>query len=66
MKRLTDWLAYLVVRLFICLVQALSLETCHAISAGWLGWPATSSGCGNKSSTTTSATCFPMVGLRPA
>jgi len=39
MKRLTDWLVYLVVRLAICLVQALSLESCHAI-ARVLAWVA--------------------------
>ena len=38
MKQLTDWLAYLGVRLFICLIQALSLETCQAVSRllAWL------------------------------
>ena len=38
MKQLTDWLAYLCVRLFICLIQALSLETCQAVSRllAWL------------------------------
>ena len=39
MKRLTDWLVYLLVRLFICVVQAISLETCHTI-ARLLGWVA--------------------------
>lgn len=37
MKPLTDWLVYLIVRLFICLVQTLSLESCHAISR-MLAW----------------------------
>jgi KDO2-lipid IV(A) lauroyltransferase len=38
MRQLTDWLVYLVVRLFVCLIQALSLETCHAVSRvlAWL------------------------------
>lgn len=38
MKQLADWLVYLVVRLFICLIQALSLETCQAVSRllAWL------------------------------
>lgn len=39
MKQLTDWLVYLVVRLAICCVQALSLESCHAI-ARTLAWVA--------------------------
>jgi KDO2-lipid IV(A) lauroyltransferase len=33
----TDYLVYLVVRGFVCLVQCLRLETCEEI-AGWLGW----------------------------
>jgi len=32
MKQLTDWLAYLLVRIFICIVQALRLETCHNVA----------------------------------
>ncbi len=32
MKRLTDWLVYLVVRVFICLIQAMRLETCHTVA----------------------------------
>lgn len=38
MKQLADWLAYLFVRLFICLIQTLSLETCQAVSRllAWL------------------------------
>jgi KDO2-lipid IV(A) lauroyltransferase len=32
MKQLTDWLVYMLVRGFVCVVQALSLETCHAIA----------------------------------
>jgi KDO2-lipid IV(A) lauroyltransferase len=32
MRRLTDWLAYLIVRVFVCLIQALSLEACQTIS----------------------------------
>jgi KDO2-lipid IV(A) lauroyltransferase len=35
MKQLTDWLAYLLVRLVISLIQAVSLETCQVV-AGWL------------------------------
>lgn len=37
MKRLTDWLVYLVVRLFVCLIQTLSLDTCHAMARA-LAW----------------------------
>lgn len=37
MKRLTDWLVYLLVRLFVCLIQTLSLETCQA-TARALAW----------------------------
>jgi KDO2-lipid IV(A) lauroyltransferase len=36
-KQLTDWLIYLVVRVFICLVQAVRIETCQTLSA-WLAW----------------------------
>ncbi len=38
MKRLMDWPAYLCVRLCVCLIQALSLETCHSASRllAWL------------------------------
>ncbi len=32
MRQLTDWLVYLVVRAFVCLIQTMSLETCHAIA----------------------------------
>jgi Kdo2-lipid IVA lauroyltransferase/acyltransferase len=32
MKRLTDWLAYLAVRMVVCLIQALRMETCHRLS----------------------------------
>ena len=32
MKRLTDWLAYLAVRITVCLIQALRLETCGRLS----------------------------------
>ncbi len=39
MKQLTDWLVYLLVRLAICFVQAISLESCHAI-ARLLAWVA--------------------------
>jgi KDO2-lipid IV(A) lauroyltransferase len=39
MKRVTDWLVYLLVRLFICIVQALRLETCHSV-ARLLAWVA--------------------------
>jgi Kdo2-lipid IVA lauroyltransferase/acyltransferase len=35
MRQLTDWLVYLLVRLFVCLIQAVRLETCQAV-AGWL------------------------------
>lgn len=37
MRRLTDWLVYLFVRLSVCLIQALSLESCHAM-ARLLAW----------------------------
>ena len=37
MKRPMDWLAYLLVRLFVCLIQAVSLETCHEFARG-LAW----------------------------
>jgi len=39
MKQLTDWLVYLIVRLAICFVQAISLESCHAIARA-LAWVA--------------------------
>jgi Kdo2-lipid IVA lauroyltransferase/acyltransferase len=29
MKRITDWLAYVAVRLVVCLIQTLRMETCH-------------------------------------
>ena len=32
MGRLTDWLAYVIVRVFVCLIQAMSLEACHTMS----------------------------------
>lgn len=32
MKQLTDWLVYLLVRVFICLIQTMRLETCHTIA----------------------------------
>ena len=32
MKRLTDWLAYLAVRIAVCLIQAIRLETCGRLS----------------------------------
>lgn len=32
MKRLTDWLVYLLVRIFICAIQAMSLETCERLA----------------------------------
>jgi Kdo2-lipid IVA lauroyltransferase/acyltransferase len=32
MRRFRDWLVYLVVRLFICLIQTLRLETCQQVS----------------------------------
>lgn len=34
MKRLTDWLVYCVVRVLICVIQALPLETCQRLSNG--------------------------------
>jgi len=37
LKDTGDFLVYLVVRLLICLVQALRIETCAA-AAGWLAW----------------------------
>ena len=37
LKDAGDYLVYLVVRLLICLVQALRIETCAAV-AGWLAW----------------------------
>ena len=32
MRRLTDWLVYFLIRVFICVVQSLSIETCAAVS----------------------------------
>jgi KDO2-lipid IV(A) lauroyltransferase len=32
MRRLTDWLIYFVVRLFVCIVQAVRIETCHSLA----------------------------------
>ena len=32
MKALTDWLVYLAVRVFICVVQTLRLDTCHQLA----------------------------------
>ncbi len=32
LKPLTDWLVYLFVRIFICLVQTLPIETCHTLA----------------------------------
>jgi KDO2-lipid IV(A) lauroyltransferase len=32
MRRLTDWLVYFLIRVFICVVQSLSMETCAAVS----------------------------------
>jgi Kdo2-lipid IVA lauroyltransferase/acyltransferase len=37
MKRLTDWLVYLFVRLSVCLIQTLSLDSCQAM-AKLLAW----------------------------
>lgn len=37
MRRIADWLVYLLVRVFISLVQAVRIETCHAV-ARVLGW----------------------------
>ena len=34
MRRFTDWLVYLIVRLFICVVQALDIQTCHSLARG--------------------------------
>jgi KDO2-lipid IV(A) lauroyltransferase len=32
MRRLTDWLTYVIVRVFVCLIQAMSLEACQTMS----------------------------------
>lgn len=32
LKLLTDWLVYLAVRIFVCVIQTLRLETCHALA----------------------------------
>ena len=40
LRQLTDWLVYLVVRIFICIVQALPLDACQAVANG-LAWIAT-------------------------
>jgi KDO2-lipid IV(A) lauroyltransferase len=32
MKQLMDWLVYLLVRIFVCIVQALHLDTCHSVA----------------------------------
>jgi KDO2-lipid IV(A) lauroyltransferase len=37
MRRFVDYLVYLVVRLFVCVVQAMSLDTCGRM-ARWLAW----------------------------
>lgn len=34
LKPITDWLVYFVVRLFVCIVQATPIETCHYCSRG--------------------------------
>ena len=42
-ERLTDlghYAAYLLIRVFICLLQAVSIETCHRMAKG-LAWVAT-------------------------
>ncbi len=39
-RLLTDWCIYILIRIFICIVQTLSLETCQAVSHG-LAWLAT-------------------------
>lgn len=31
LKPLTDWLVYVILRLFICIIQALRIETCHTV-----------------------------------
>jgi KDO2-lipid IV(A) lauroyltransferase len=36
-KRCLDWVVYVLVRLFVCVVQALAIETCHDV-ARWLAW----------------------------
>lgn len=38
MSQLTDWLVYLLVRIVICIIQALDLQTCHSLARlfGWL------------------------------
>jgi KDO2-lipid IV(A) lauroyltransferase len=38
-QNFVDYVVYLIVRLFVCMVQALSLETCQRV-AGWLAWVA--------------------------
>ena len=40
-NRVVDYLAYVVVRIFICLIQALRIETGEVSPAGWLGSLAT-------------------------
>ena len=40
MQRLCDWSVYVIVRLFVCLIQSLSLRQCEQI-AGLMGWLAT-------------------------
>jgi len=36
-KRLLDWLVYLVVRVFVCVIQTMRPETCQEV-ARWLAW----------------------------
>ncbi|MFV1967745.1 MAG: lysophospholipid acyltransferase family protein, partial [Pirellulaceae bacterium] len=36
-KRILDWFVYVLVRVFVCVVQAMRIETCHEV-ARWLSW----------------------------
>ena len=36
-KQITDWFVYLLVRMFVCVVQSLRIETCHGVARG-LAW----------------------------
>jgi len=37
MRRIKDYFVYLAVRVFLCIIQAMRMETCHRI-ATWLAW----------------------------
>jgi KDO2-lipid IV(A) lauroyltransferase len=39
-RRIIDWLVYLAVRVFLCILQTLQMPTCHRV-ARWLAWLAT-------------------------